>query len=98
MPIQVYVVELRWISDQFSRFYMWQNPEVPFRVQPSFSFHRMLGVLRLESPVIDRPCTRTLIHFSSLLLPPLISCCPVAQERPSTLALSAIFFHMFSKS
>ena len=34
-------------------------------------FHRMLGVLRLESSVIDRPCTRTrtrtLVLFSSLL-------------------------------
>ena len=53
-----------------------RTPKKPFRVSRGvwfeFSFQRMLGVLTLESSVIDRPCARTLvrfspIHFSSLL-------------------------------
>lgn len=32
----------------------------------SFRFYRMVGVLRRESSVIDPPCTRTIVHFSSL--------------------------------
>ena len=58
----------------------------------SFSFHRLLGALRLESSVIDRPCTRTLVHYSASSS----SSCPVGQSRQSTLVLGAIFFPVCS--